>query len=87
MKKSNLDSMQNYLTNHDYTLEQLIKKTSVKKEIILALITANCIPPHSYTVKQSLIFSSSLLEPTQEDTITRYYPKSLISRIQKATRL
>lgn len=65
----------------------LIKKTAVKKETILELIAANCIPPHSYTVKQNLIFSSSLLEPTSEDSIVQYYPKSLVSWSKKATQL
>ena len=87
MKESVLDSMQNYLTTHYYTLEQLIKKTTVKKETILELIAANCIPPHSYTVKQNLIFSSSLLETKSEDSIVQYYPKSLVSWIKKATQL
>lgn len=79
--------MHAYLAKNFYTLQQLAEHTEVDDTKILELIGAQCIPPHSYEVRNITIFSNTIIESVVNIPPIRYYHRSLINWIQKAIHL
>ncbi len=78
---------QNYLTKYYYTLEQLALKSQISKEVILELIEARCVPPHSFEVHQAMWIYSPLREGLVDEPTIRYYHRSLLKWLSQADRL
>lgn len=88
MKLPKEQRMQLFLKNNYYTLSELAKHCDINEAEILTLETAQCIPGHTYEVRQMLIFScagidTALTENTAFST-THYYHVSTIAWIKKA---
>lgn len=79
--------MYDYLCKNYYTLPQLVEYTSVDDKKILTLIEHQCIPPHSYEIRNITNFFNAIIEYAVNTPTIRYYHPSLVKWILKAVNL
>ncbi len=87
MSQPSAAEMYDYLSKNYYTMKQLVEFSQLEETKILKLIQHQCIPPHSYEVKNEAIFSNQIMEYTVNRSTLRYYHPSLIQWIHNANEL
>jgi len=68
-------------------LAQLAERSAVAPERVLALVDAQCVPPHSYEVRGVAIFASTFGEYPASLPARRYYHPSLVAWVKRAEAL
>ena len=71
-----------YIRNEYLTLDQLITKSRVSKERILAFIEARCLPRHSYEVTETTQVKSFFGDREVGRSSNRYYAPSHLEKLR-----
>lgn len=84
MKLSKQERMQLFLNQNYYTLSELAQHSNASEAEILTLQTAQCIPGHSYEMRQIVVFSSPVSQDSADLATVRYYHPSITIWIREA---
>jgi len=87
MQKPLLNRVEQHLDTYYWTLKMLAEHANVSPEQITELIGAQCIPPHSYEVRQIYSIIDPLTDYSETKHVVRYYHPSLVDWIHQANKL